>query len=159
MTRPRITELQLTARLPAPGLDVLYAERVLPLKYRRVDLPGRLGRTRIQKTLLGYEVQLGHIRKGCPDEVTARYLALFAALGLSEILIPYSPVDTARLLPEFERAFADTLAVAFETARQVGRPDLRRHYERRLCRLLADRIRARHALPENPSRLSPRPME
>jgi hypothetical protein len=147
----------LAARLQSPGLDVLYQERVLPLKYRRVDLPGRLGRARIQKTLLGYEVQLGNVRKGCPDEVTARYLALFASLGLTEILIPYSPVDTAALLPDFERAFADTLAAARETARQVERPDLRRYYERRLCRMLADRIRTLHDLPENPSRLSPRP--
>ncbi len=150
MARPRLSTQELLAGLENPGVDALYADRVLTIRTRRVELPGRVGRARIQKTLLGYEVQLGPVRKGCPDEVTARYLALFASLGLASVRMPYNPVETRLLLAELESAFAGIGRAAAAAAGHAGRPDLRRHYERRLCRLLADRIRQIDAQAQNP---------
>ena len=157
MARPRLSTQDLLAGLEHPGLDTLYADRVLTIRTRRVELPGRLGQARIQKTLLGYEVQLGPVRKGCPDEVTARYLALFASLGLAAVRMPYNPVETRMLLAELESAFAGIGRAAAAAASRAGRPDLRRHYERRLCRLLAGRIRQLDAPAQNPEAAVCRP--
>lgn len=157
MARPLLSTQELLAGLENPGLDTLYADRVLTIRTRRVELPGRLGRARIQKTLLGYEIQLGSVRKGCPDEATARYLALFASLGLASVRMPYNPVETRMLLAELESSFAGIGRAAATAAGRTGRPDLRRHYERRLCRLLADRIQRIDALSENPEAPSHRP--
>jgi len=157
MARPRLSTQDLLAGLEEPGLETLYAGRVLALRTRRVELPGRLGRARIQKTLLGYEVQIGPVRKGCPDEPTARYLALFASLGLPEIRLPYNPVETHDLLPALEAAFGGIGRAAAAAAGRAGRPNLRRHYERRLCRLLAARIRLIDAAAQNPGPAAVRP--
>ncbi|MBN2432984.1 MAG: hypothetical protein JXQ27_16050 [Acidobacteria bacterium] len=96
---------RLLAELPGPGLDEVYAARVLPLPRRRVELLGRITPARVQKALWGFEVRMGRRRKICPDEVTARYLRLFAVLGLDIVSIPYNPVETSHILPELEMAF------------------------------------------------------
>jgi|GEM_PF-6481871 len=93
------------AELPGPDPADVYAARVLTLPRRRVDLVGRITRARVQKALWGYEVRMGRRRKTCPDEVTARYLQIFALLGLDAVWIPYNPVETGRILPELEQAF------------------------------------------------------
>ncbi len=48
---------------------------------------------------------MGSRRLTCPDRASARYLIIFAELGMSSISIPYDPTQTARFLPELERAF------------------------------------------------------
>jgi hypothetical protein len=98
---------RLLAELSGPGLDSLYADRVLPQPRRRVDLVGRVTPARVQKALWGFEVRMGRRRKTCPDEVTARYLRLFAVMGFDHISIPYNPVQTGRILPELEQAFQE----------------------------------------------------
>lgn len=56
-------------------------------------------------TFLGYEVKAGKKRLTCPDLVTARYVKLFAELGMKQILIPYDPTRTSRLIDHLERSF------------------------------------------------------
>ncbi len=142
MTPPRLYTRHIFEGLAEPGLDDLYASLVIGRRTRRVDLPGRVCRAGIMKTLLGYEVKLGSVRKSCPDEVTARDLAVFGSLGLDSVLIPYNPVETAAVLPAIERAFAALEPAVRSFAVQNGRPERTAALRRRLFRRLAQRIRA-----------------
>ncbi|MBI4446252.1 MAG: hypothetical protein HY645_10125 [Acidobacteria bacterium] len=83
----------------------LYRTQVLARRVRTVQLLGRRCQPQIMYTFLGFEVKLGKKRVTCPDRSTARYLALFGATGVESIAIPYDPTETARLLPQLERAF------------------------------------------------------
>jgi hypothetical protein len=60
------------------------------------------------KTFLWYELQLGRKRITCPDLITARYLRIFAELGVRTIQIPYNPARTASILPDLEESFIAT---------------------------------------------------
>jgi hypothetical protein len=84
----------------------MYARGVRGTRVRRIELLGRKCNARIIHTLLGYELVLGRKRLTCPDMITARYLRLFGQTGMRNILIPYNPVETARILPALEAAFA-----------------------------------------------------
>jgi len=141
MTPPRLYTRHLIEALVEPGLDDLYAGLVIGRRTRRVDLPGRVCRAGIMKTLLGYEVKFGSCRKSCPDEVTARYLAIFGSLGLDSVLIPYNPVETAVVLPVMERAYAALEPAVRTFAVQHGQPERTAALRRRLFRRLAQRIR------------------
>jgi hypothetical protein len=56
-------------------------------------------------TFLGFEVKMGRKRVTCPDMGTARYLKLFAELGMDSVQIPYDPSQTAQIVPQLEAAF------------------------------------------------------
>ena len=95
-----------------PTLDVLverfcqlYRKRILPQHTRSVPLLGRKCSPQVLYTFLGFELKLGRKRITCPDMTTARYLSIFAELGLVEVEIPYDPSQAANLLPELERHF------------------------------------------------------
>jgi len=85
----------------------LYRDTVLTGPVRYIDLLGRKHEPRILQTFLGFELQMGRRRLPCPDMVTARYLRVFAELGLPRIALPYRPTTTANLLPRLEGLFAD----------------------------------------------------
>jgi hypothetical protein len=75
-------------------------------KTRRVKLIGRKCLPQIYKTFLGYEVIGARKRILCPDLATARYLRIFAEIGLPEVDLPYDITYTQEVLPELERAYA-----------------------------------------------------
>ncbi|MBI3939627.1 MAG: hypothetical protein HY315_02225 [Acidobacteria bacterium] len=83
----------------------IYRQEVTPFKTRTVSLPGRKCEARIMYTFLGFEVKAGRKRLLCPDLVTARYLRVFAELGMKQVLIPYDPTRTGRLIDRLERNF------------------------------------------------------
>ena len=83
----------------------LYCQEVLPGRTRTVRLLGRKCSAQLMRTFLGFEVKMGRRRLTCPDITTARYLKIFAELGLKEVEIPYDPTRTAALLPELQEAF------------------------------------------------------
>lgn len=85
------------------GLSNTYAQDVLSRKTRRVPLLGRKCSPTIIYTFLGFELKAGRKRVTCPDMSTARYLRIFAELGMSSIQTPYDPTQTSRFLPELER--------------------------------------------------------
>jgi len=105
--KKRISYLKFYSSLTWTPIDTVYSDYVLPLQARWVELLGRICRVEVQKTLLGYELKMGVVRKNCPDLVTARYLRIFAAIGKGSISIPYNPVDTARILPMLEQSFQE----------------------------------------------------
>ena len=85
------------------GLSELYAKEVLCHKTRRVLLLGRKCSPTILYTFLGFELKAGRKRVTCPDMGTARYLKIFAEVGMCSIRIPYDPTQTLQFLSDLEK--------------------------------------------------------
>lgn len=83
-------------------LSQTYAGKVLSRRTRVVSLLGRKCEPLILYTFLGFELKMVRKRITCPDMSTARYLKIFAELGMPSIRIPYDPTQTSRLLVELE---------------------------------------------------------
>lgn len=81
-----------------------YGEEVLSGPTRVVSLPGRKCEPRILHTFLGFELQVAQKRMTCPDMSTARYLRLFAELGMPSVRAPYDPSLTTGVLPQLEQS-------------------------------------------------------
>ena len=116
----------------------IYSEEVLTRPTRTISLPGRKCEPRIIYTFLGFELQAGRKRITCPDMATARYLRIFAELGMPSIETPYDPTQTARLLAGLE--------VGLETNKELllaEKLDKIRHQAklRRLYRGIRERLR------------------
>ncbi len=114
-------------RLGDETIGSLY-EVVRQGKTRRYALmaPKRVASVEVQYTLLGIELKIGRRRLLCPDVATARFLSVFARLGVDEVAVPYDITQVARLADLFESAWQQML-VALEaetsdmTARMKGR--------------------------------------
>jgi len=87
-----------------------YGRNIVSGRSRKVRLIGRKCSPKILRSFLGYEIQAGRKRITCPDMVTARYLKIFAEIGVQEILIPYDPTRTSIALPCLEKHFEKILA-------------------------------------------------
>jgi hypothetical protein len=61
-----------------------------------IDVPARENAAAIQHTLLGIELKIGRKRFPCPDLATARYMRVFARIGVTHFAIPY---DITRISP------------------------------------------------------------
>ncbi len=119
-------------------LSEIYSEEVLTRPTRTISLPGRKCEPRIIYTFLGFELQAGRKRINCPDMATARYLRIFAELGMPSVETPYDPTQTARLLAELEQGL--------ETIKELllaEKLDKKRHQSklRRLYREIRERLR------------------
>ncbi len=118
-------------------INVIYRNRVLAQRVRPVALLGRKCQPRLMYTFLGFELKLGRKRLTCPDASTARYLMVFAEIGLGRVQIPYDPSQTARLLPELESCFAEIKALLLRVS-----PDSKRQQilARRVYAVLRERL-------------------
>ena len=94
-----------TIREEIEKLSHIYAQEVLSRPTRVVSLPGRKCQPQIVDTFLGYELKALRKRITCPDMSTARYLRIFAEIGMPAIRTPYDPTLTIRLVPELEKSF------------------------------------------------------
>ncbi len=85
-------------------LGKAYGEEVLSGPTRVISLPGRKCEPRILNTFLGLELQVAQKRITCPDMSTARYLRIFAEVGMPSVRAPYNPSLTTGVLPQLERS-------------------------------------------------------
>ena len=107
---PRLGDLaeEIKSELGDEWLPALYRERIRTLRTRSFQLPAapkRASDVEVQHTLLGVELRVGRRRVSCPDLATARYLAVFARAGCSEVAVPYDITKISRLADELERAW------------------------------------------------------
>ncbi|MFN7929268.1 MAG: hypothetical protein U0Y68_15240 [Blastocatellia bacterium] len=88
-------------------IAVLYRERILPMRTRKYELkaPTKPALVEVLHTLLGIELKIGKRRLWCPDLATARYLAVFARLGLEAVAVPYDTRPNFRLADDLESAW------------------------------------------------------
>ncbi|MCS7079637.1 MAG: hypothetical protein NZ585_06260 [Chloracidobacterium sp.] len=111
MTEDELAELyaDITQTLGDQTLPKLYETSVLSQRTRRYNLFStpclRRPVVRIQHTLLGIELKVGRRRLSCPDVATARYLAVFAQLGVAAVAVPYDISQLPRIADELETAW------------------------------------------------------
>ncbi|MEE8348751.1 MAG: hypothetical protein V3R94_04220 [Acidobacteriota bacterium] len=123
-------------------LSGIYGQEVLPGHFRVVSLPGRKCEPKIIDTFLGFEVTALGKRLTCPDRSTARYLKIFAELGMPSIRTPYNPTHTIRVVPELERSLKQIKAL-------LQREQLPRKSHQSKLRGIYKRIRDRLQRVEN----------
>ncbi len=85
----------------------IYRSEVLSSGIRRFQF-NRTPRSRaihIVQNLLGIELTLGHQRISVPDLGTARYLAVFARLGVRNVAIPYDITRIPKIADRLEGAY------------------------------------------------------
>lgn len=103
---------EILVQLGEQQLAVIYAERVRTQRTRSFALNANGADVEIQHTLLGIELKIGRKRLSCPDWATARYLAVFARLGVAEIAVPYDITQISRLADELESGWFRMQALA-----------------------------------------------
>ena len=104
---------EIKGELAEAWLPRIYRERVLPLRTRAYQLPdaNRAAEVAVQHTLLGVELKIGRKRLSCPDLATARYLAVFARLGVAAVAVPYDITRTSPLADALESSWQRMLLV------------------------------------------------
>ncbi len=86
---------------------LIYIQKVLTLRTRsHIVTPSLKGApVEVQHTLLGVELKVGRRRISCPDYATARYLAVFARIGCTNVAVPYDITKISSLADELESAW------------------------------------------------------
>jgi hypothetical protein len=98
---------EIKASLGEMWLPRIYLERILPMRTRSHQLHATTKKqdVDIQHTLLGVELKTGRHRMSCPDLATARYLAVFARAGCTDVAVPYDISRISRLADELESSW------------------------------------------------------
>jgi hypothetical protein len=98
----------------------IYRERILSLRTRahHLDVPARVKSVEVQHTLLGVELKVGRRRVLCPDLATARYLAVLARAGCSDMAVPYDITQISRLADELESSWHRMLLLIEKAAEE-----------------------------------------
>lgn len=95
-------------------IAIIYRERILDLRTRKYELkaPPKPVVVEILHTLLGIELKIGKRRLLCPDLATARYLSVFARIGVEAVAVPYDITQISRLADELESSWYRMLTLA-----------------------------------------------
>jgi hypothetical protein len=98
---------EIITELEGAWLPRIYRERILSLRTRshQLKVPAKANSVEIQHTLLGVELKAGKQRIMCPDLATARYLAVFARAGCTEVAVPYDITQISTLADELESSW------------------------------------------------------
>src|SRR5437763_16824060 len=94
------------------GVAGVYRDRILTERTRRFELGAGAHGVEVLHTLLGVELKVGRRRLLCPDLATARYLQVFARLGVNEVAVPYDITQVSRAADELESAWHRTFLLA-----------------------------------------------
>lgn len=92
--------------------------RILRMRTRSFHFPSSKPNPKVEihHTLLGVELKVGRRRLLCPDLATARYLAVFARLGVTDIAVPYDITRVSQLADELESSWHRMLLLADDYA-------------------------------------------
>jgi len=119
---------QIQADLGETWLPRVYRERILCLRTRSYHFEAMnpkgtpKARIEIQHTLLGVELKIGRRRLLCPDLATARYLSVFARLGVTDVAVPYDITKISHIADELESSwYRMLLLVEQEAAKESPR--------------------------------------
>ena len=115
---------QIRDKLGETWLPRIYRERILRLRTRSYHFEAVNPKARIviQHTLLGVELKIGRRRLLCPDLATARYLAVFARAGVTDVAVPYDITKISHLADELDSSwYRMLLLVEQEAAKESPR--------------------------------------
>lgn len=120
-------------------LPSIYRDRVLKMRTRSYHFESLKPNARVetQHTLLGVELKIGNRRLLCPDLATARYLAVFARTGCTNVAVPYDITKVSQLADELESSWYRMLLIAEHNA-----VDRSASFKARLRGLLIARVQA-----------------
>lgn len=102
---------EIKAKLDDEWLPHIYQNRVRSNRTRAysLEVPPRENRAEIQYTLLGIELKVGRRRFSCPDLATARYLRVFARIGVRKLAIPYDVSQISTVADQLETGWQRAL--------------------------------------------------
>ena len=105
-------------KLGETWLPRIYRERILRLRTRsyHFETTNRKARIVIQHTLLGVELKIGRRRLLCPDLATARYLSVFARIGVTDVAVPYDITKISHIADELESSWYRMLLLVEQEA-------------------------------------------
>ncbi len=88
-------------------ISTIYRDRIRSIRTRSHQLQSQAKKNDVEvmHTLLGVELKIGKRRLTCPDLATARYLSVFARLGVAEIAVPYDITKISRLADDLESSW------------------------------------------------------
>lgn len=88
-------------------ISAIYRDRIRTIRTRsyKLDAAAKNVEVEVLHTLLGVELKVGKRRLLCPDLATARYLAVFARLGVAETAVPYDITQISRLADDLESSW------------------------------------------------------
>jgi hypothetical protein len=88
-------------------ISAIYRDRIRASRTRSylLNAPAKKAAVEVMHTLLGVELKIGKRRLLCPDLATARYLAVFARLGVAEVAVPYDITQISRLADDLESSW------------------------------------------------------
>lgn len=86
----------------ANKLKSIYRE-VCQTKHYKRDLFGRVGDAKIGRTLTGASLKLGSRSIQCESEEEARFMKVFADMGLKEVVIPKDPNRFEKIIPDIKK--------------------------------------------------------
>jgi hypothetical protein len=97
-------------------IGTIYKEKIRTIRTRaiRLDMPERENTAEIQYTLLGIELKVGPKRFACPDLAAARYMRVFARLGMREFAIPYDITQVSGAADDLETSWQRSLLLLEE---------------------------------------------
>lgn len=98
---------QIKQALDQQWIPHLYSKQIRPLRTRRyqLNMSREASAVQISDTLLGVELKVGRRRIMLPDWATARYLSVFARIGLQAVAVPYDITHVSRLADQLETAW------------------------------------------------------
>lgn len=113
---------QIQKKLGETWLPRIYSERILRLRTRAYHFEAANPRARIviQHTLLGVELKIGRRRLLCPDLATARYLSVFARIGVRDVAVPYDITKISHIADELDSSWYRMLLLVEQVAAQEG---------------------------------------
>ncbi|MEK7829667.1 MAG: hypothetical protein AAB401_01200, partial [Acidobacteriota bacterium] len=88
-------------------VSAIYRDRIRTIRTRSYQLnaPSKKAEIEVMHTLLGVELKVGKRRLLCPDLATARYLSVFARLGVTAVAVPYDITKISRLADDLESSW------------------------------------------------------
>jgi len=111
---------QIREKLGETWLPRIYRERILRQRTRsyHFDAANPKARIVIQHTLLGVELKIGRRRLLCPDLATARYLSVFARIGVADVAVPYDITKISHIADELDSSWYRMLLLVEQEAGQ-----------------------------------------
>ena len=111
---------EIKASLADKWLPNIYESKVRSQRTRslHIDIPARENSPEIQYTLLGIELKVGKRRFACPDLATARYMRVFARIGVHDFAIPYDITKISALADELETSWQRAILLVDEVTRK-----------------------------------------
>lgn len=114
--QPRVEDLlaEIKKLMGDQLISVIYRDRIRTIRTRSyyLNAPAKKVEVEVMHTLLGIELKIGKKRLLCPDLSTARYLAVFARLGIAEVAVPYDITQISKIADDLESSWYKMLMFA-----------------------------------------------